>query len=262
MAAYQAMNLRHGDLQVSDVERSEKFNRNQMFSWIRADMTTDTIERLATERDRVGSTWGQLNHWRLQAVIEFGGQRVLDVGCSRGAYVLELRRRGYKAFGTDLLVANEWPQSRGSSFSIANVYALPFQDEYFDTVLMFEVLEHLARPQLALNEISRVARRNVILSVPNCATDAVMRESGVTYNHWMDRTHAQAFTTASLAKLLDSTGFRVQEMRQINPIRPELLVFSSWGLPIQIARLASKLVARYPLRRRYFMTLLAVGTKP
>lgn len=40
----------------------------------------------------------------------------------------------------------------------ASVYALPFAENSVEVVLLFEVLEHLAEPQGALNEVSRVLR--------------------------------------------------------------------------------------------------------
>ena len=227
----------------------------------RGSMTANLTEHLAAERDRVGTAWGRLNRWRLQTILESAGQTILDLGCSRGDYVIELRKRGYSAFGFDLLVADEWRQSAVSYFSIADATALPLSDEAFDTILMFEVLEHLSEPQRALIEVHRVARQNIIVSVPNCTTDAAMRDAGLAFHHWVDRTHVQVFTADSLVNLLCDNGFLVQELKQINPVCPESLVLSSWRFPAKAARAVSKLMSRMPLRKRYYMTLLAVAVK-
>jgi 2-polyprenyl-3-methyl-5-hydroxy-6-metoxy-1,4-benzoquinol methylase len=49
----------------------------------------------------------------------------------------------------------------------ASVYDLPFENNRFDLVISTEVLEHLENPQQALNEICRVSRSSILLSVPN-----------------------------------------------------------------------------------------------
>jgi ubiquinone/menaquinone biosynthesis C-methylase UbiE len=48
-----------------------------------------------------------------------------------------------------------------------NAEELRFGPNSFDTVLMIEVLEHLPEPISALREAFRVAKKNVLISVPN-----------------------------------------------------------------------------------------------
>jgi ubiquinone/menaquinone biosynthesis C-methylase UbiE len=48
-----------------------------------------------------------------------------------------------------------------------DINKLPYADNSFDLVLCNEVLEHLENPQNALNELMRVSKKYLILSVPN-----------------------------------------------------------------------------------------------
>ena len=59
------------------------------------------------------------------------------------------------------------PKRSESLFPDGSAYDLPFADGSFDLVCAIEVLEHLERPRDALAEMSRVARRALLLSVPN-----------------------------------------------------------------------------------------------
>lgn len=50
---------------------------------------------------------------------------------------------------------------------VGSLYALPFRNNSFDAVISLEVLEHLSQPELALQELSRVASGHLLASVPH-----------------------------------------------------------------------------------------------
>ena len=50
---------------------------------------------------------------------------------------------------------------------IADIMYLPFKNSSFDTVLAIEIIEHLPNTESAINEIKRVTKANVIITVPN-----------------------------------------------------------------------------------------------
>lgn len=50
---------------------------------------------------------------------------------------------------------------------VADAHALPFHDNSFDCCVLAEILEHVHNPILVLKEAVRVARRRVLVSVPD-----------------------------------------------------------------------------------------------
>src|SRR5690606_18639469 len=54
-----------------------------------------------------------------------------------------------------------------ASFLVGDIYNIPFDDDSFDVVGCFEVLEHLHDAPRALAELARVARKSVVMSVPH-----------------------------------------------------------------------------------------------
>jgi SAM-dependent methyltransferase len=205
--------------------------------------------------------WGEINRYRLRAVLQHAGTSLLDVGCSTGAYVAHLNGGGYDAYGMDLLADAAWMQGVGYRCVQGAAVELPFADEAFDTVLAYEVLEHIPEVHRSLAELYRVCRHNIILSVPDCEMPEDILRSGMIYAHWRDRTHRNFFTHDSLRMVLEHAGFQVESITRINPVLPDFLVLRSLYVPFKLAFFISRVLRRVPFRRQYCMTLLAVANR-
>ena len=114
---------------------------------------------------------------------------LIDVGCGEG-YWLELlsKRTQLRLSGSDvspvrLNIAKENLSGKDISLKVADILHLPFGEGSFDQVTALEVLEHLPNWQDGLNELSRIASKKVIATVPygetlkyqdcsNCGTTA------------------------------------------------------------------------------------------
>jgi ubiquinone/menaquinone biosynthesis C-methylase UbiE len=82
---------------------------------------------------------------------------ILDFGCGGGETVLELRSRGFDAYGVDIkLDAGENAFLRLISTDLG--YRIPFDDQTFDFVYSDQVFEHVQDHDVALAEIWRVLK--------------------------------------------------------------------------------------------------------
>jgi SAM-dependent methyltransferase len=151
---------------------------------------------------------------------QVGPRTVLEVGCGEGRLADHLIGRGpapqrFVASDVDLRRIDDI--DRRIELRAASVYDLPFTAGEFDLVICCEVLEHLERPEDALAEVTRVAKKAVILSTPreplwralNVARMKYLRDLGNTpghLNHWGRR------------QLIGLAGTRLTDVQVKSPI--------------------------------------------
>jgi ubiquinone/menaquinone biosynthesis C-methylase UbiE len=125
--------------------------------------------------------------------------RLLDIGCGEGFITNELAAlKKFRITGIDL---GEEPLKKARNryknikFIKCSAYELPFENDSFNLVSALEIMEHLDSPEEALEEIKRVSKKWVILSVPdeplwrilNVISLRYLRDLGNTpghVNHW------------------------------------------------------------------------------
>ena len=193
-------------------------------------------------------------HYR--AFIRFArrhaGASILDLGCGFGAYSTALIDEGRKCVGCDINF--EYLRAADNRLPVVNVdTSLPFDNRSFDSVLIFEVLEHVANVENVLAEAFRVARKNVLITVPNSESIELMKANDVTYAHMLSSDHLHFFDPASLEALLKRYSQNVSIERS-DPIYP------FWFLGRSLPFYGLKLLFRLGLLKpRFFSRLYAVA---
>jgi len=153
------------------------------------------------------------------------GARVLDLGCA-GGYVGAMlrRRRGCRVTGVD-----KFPLGPGVELDRFIVHDLndgfpPVDAADFDYVLLLDVLEHLASPEVFIEQLRTALhfapKTTLLVSTANIgfAVNRLMLLIGQ-FNYGkrgiLDLTHTRLFTFASFRRLFEQGGFRVVETRGI-----------------------------------------------
>jgi 2-polyprenyl-3-methyl-5-hydroxy-6-metoxy-1,4-benzoquinol methylase len=146
--------------------------------------------------------------------------RVLDVGCGEGAANDPLRARGAtRISGVEInpdaaaLAAERYDEVEvGDALAAVDRVAGPF-----DTILCYDVLEHLVDPAALLLRLREVAQPGgrLHVSVPNArhyslARDLIFRGT-FGYTDWghRDSTHLRWFTRADATRLIEDAEWRV-----------------------------------------------------
>jgi len=145
--------------------------------------------------------------------------RILDIGCAMGGFLDYIASQGFiNLYGIDMCeeyiqIAQLKPYI---NFKIGCAEKIPFESNFFDVVILDQVLEHLHNPRKVLKEIRRVLAKNGILciGVPN----ALQYNSNYIYDYYwfLMREHIQHFDITHLDLLIKSESFRLITYTTVN----------------------------------------------
>ena len=161
------------------------------------------------------------------------GSAILDLGCGHGALIHSARREGYTNIrGVD-----------GSPEQVAAAHRLGIEDveegdllqvlaaqadTSLDVVVAFDVIEHFTRHEVLgiVEEVQRVLRHGGrwIIHTPNGESPFAGRS-----RYW-DFTHELAFTRASIAQILLSSGFAKVDCFEDTPVVHGMKSAVRWAL--------------------------------
>lgn len=145
--------------------------------------------------------------------------KVLEVGCGGGGMsrAVKFYRPDLQVFGVDIsnaAIREAKKHSGGVAFVVGDAYKIPFANSSFDGVFLFDVLEHVDRPQKLLHEVHRVLKKGgrFYAFIPTEGQPFTLH--GI-LNHFGWRAkelyggHIQQFTNKDVEKLYKENGFRI-----------------------------------------------------
>lgn len=201
---------------------------------------------------------GVLTSFKAKIVAKFAGDSVLDIGCNDGELVNYLNSIGKSAVGIDIdekLISeakNKYPRIE---FKVASAESIPYGNDSFDTCVAWNVLEHLEDDRAGFNEMMRVARKNVILTVPR--EDEISIPSSVTYRHYIDPTHRRYYTEKRLKELIEAGKGRIVHLELVSRVRP-LLAYAKIGIPVILCKLLDKIFWKISRNKEPFLSVYLV----
>lgn len=151
---------------------------------------------------------------RLNRMAEGRRRKLLDVGCSTGAFLRVAREGGWEVEGLEAgRASSRYAREKlGLTIHTSLLEDFDMPPGAYDAIVLLEVLEHLESPSTALRRISRWLRPGglLLLSTPNY--DSLYRR--LHGSRWWvvncEDEHIMLFTPSTLGALLRRCGYRVE----------------------------------------------------
>lgn len=202
------------------------------------------------------STWGageaslkisDPTAFRLKISLDFldvleKNNKVLELGCGEGQFIRSIKKHhsSLDCYGSDIsqnAIDKAKNYNDGVKYFLNEEDILPFADDMFDAVLIYDVLEHVKNPASILKEVSRVLKKDGLfyMFVP-CEGDYTsfwfwLRKIGVgtelTFKH---AGHINYFSRKNLLTLLSGAKFQILKIRYSEHILGQLLGIISFYL--------------------------------
>lgn len=156
----------------------------------------------------------------------------VDLGDSSGIFL-----KAFGKHGVSLNISKEALKNikaKGIEGIKAGIDRLPFKDNSVDHVLLFETLEHLPNPIAALQEIYRICRKSLFVSIPHVSKTNI-REFNYAPTKPIYEHHIFEFDGDDFRKIVSHTGFKIDREETVEVLDngrglTELLMFTYWRL--------------------------------
>jgi len=178
---------------------------------------------------RYGLSSGREEYGNLQTNLEFlaeinllkPGDKILEIGCGIGSIVFALSEKGYDITGIDIsseAIVYGLKKYGNIRLQVQAAESLPYENESFDVVLSFDLLEHIARVDKHIREVFRVLRTGgyYLFQTPNKYSNIIwetLQSRSLRWRHY----HPSLHSPKQLLHRLCKHGFEVRFVK-MNPI--------------------------------------------
>lgn len=141
--------------------------------------------------------------------------RILDIGCSTGAFLGIANKRGWQPYGVEIASPSVEFMKNKYNFEIHYGFLTDanYPSDYFDAVTCFQSLEHVIDPAIYIKEYFRVLRPGgvLIISVPNFKgiTTSLLKSR----YYYVQKDHLSYFSPRSLKLLLEINKFKILKIK-------------------------------------------------
>jgi len=102
--------------------------------------------------------------------------KMLEIGCAYGKFLYEAKKLGWKVYGLDI---SPYPlrfarKHYKLDVKVGSLDSVKYPSNFFDCVVMIEVMEHLTNPKKTLEKVNRILKPNGLIVIQTSNVDCLM----------------------------------------------------------------------------------------
>lgn len=155
-----------------------------------------------------------LNDWDISTIKHFlqdniSSPKILDIGCGMGLFLWKASMQDFDAEGLELSeYASEFVKSNNIKVQRADIDSADLKDNYYDAIVMKEVIEHLPDVKKSLKKIYNSLKPGGILFLTTGNYNSPERKlKGANWFYFMPEGHLQVFSNQTIKNFLIDSGF-------------------------------------------------------
>lgn len=131
--------------------------------------------------------WGKVLPYYAEQTFKHQKGDILDIGCATCELYLFLRNKGWKGnyYGIDIQKYEDYEYPTGANLIIGDPLEIELPE--VDTVILYNVLEHVDYPLELIKKSIEVCNENVLINIPK--RNEELWKYGIVEYHQLDKTH-------------------------------------------------------------------------
>ena len=184
--------------------------------------------------------------WKIIERFTSSRGRVLDIGCNIGIFLSVAKENGWDCYGIDInkSVEKECKQ-KGIKFAATTLERAKFKKEYFDVIILNDVIEHVHEPKKLMLLVKQFLKKGgiVFLVTPDIGsvTAKVMRRR---WHHLKPDEHLTYFTQATMKRLLNDAGLSVLYAKRLGRERSLGIILEKAGSMLKVIPKTKRMVPK------------------
>lgn len=151
--------------------------------------------------------------------------KLLDFGCAEGNFLVLAKKKGWEAYGVEQSkFASKLAKKRGLKVYNKPINEIKFQDNSFDVITLWDVIEHLSDLEGIFKELKRILKKDGLLIIRTPNKDSIFHLiANFSYSlsfktitfpiktmYHLD--HLYYFSEQTLDKTLNKNGFKTKKL--------------------------------------------------
>lgn len=155
-----------------------------------------------------------LNNLNLNGELKF---KILDIGCGSGRFLTDISEDKFEKYGIEINPEGyEICKGRGIKVYNQDLKDINFEDNFFDIITLWHVIEHINTPYETMSIIKRILKNDGILVMTTPNTDSFGFKYGQKLWFHLDTPrHLILYNMKSLDQLMNKAGFNISQRKNM-----------------------------------------------